>query len=191
MPRPAGSAAGARRAALLAAAVTVCYLALVGWQGVHLLTAGPLAARGLGLGVLLLPVVGLFVVLRELRFGYDTERLARLLPENAGPAADGAPPAGEPAAGEPVAGMPAAGEPEPARRPSGRVDRAAADAVFARRRAELEQDPGDWRRWYRLAVAYGDAGDTRRGRQAMRHAIALERRLARRPAGEGGRPPAS
>jgi Flp pilus assembly protein TadD len=55
--------------------------------------------------------------------------------------------------------------------PSGRVDRAAADARFAERRAEVEAAPDDWRRWYRLALAYDDAGDRRRARAAMRTAI--------------------
>jgi cytochrome c-type biogenesis protein CcmH/NrfG len=65
-----------------------------------------------------------------------------------------------------------AGEELPRTR-GGRVERKAADAAFARRRAEVEQAPEDWRAWYRLAVAYGDAGDVRRGRRAMRHAIRL------------------
>ena len=59
------------------------------------------------------------------------------------------------------------------RRPSGRVDRASADVVFAARRVETEADPGDWRGWYRLGVASDDAGDRSRARSAVRHAIAL------------------
>lgn len=56
---------------------------------------------------------------------------------------------------------------------SGRIDRDSADAVFARRRAETEDAPGDWRCWFRLAVAYHDARDTPRARKAMQRAIAL------------------
>ena len=59
------------------------------------------------------------------------------------------------------------------RTPSGRIDRASADAAFARRQAETEMNPGDWRSWFRLAVAYHDARDTPRARKAMQHAIAL------------------
>ncbi len=55
----------------------------------------------------------------------------------------------------------------------GRIDRASADGVFARRRAEAEEAPGDWRVWFRLAVAYADAGDTPRARKTMQHAIKL------------------
>ena len=44
----------------------------------------------------------------------------------------------------------------------------------AGRRSRLQ--PEGWRAWYRLGVAYGDAGDVARGRRAVRRAIALERR---------------
>lgn len=45
-----------------------------------------------------------------------------------------------------------------ARRASGRIQRDAADALFAAVRTELEDDADDWRRWYRLARAYDYAG---------------------------------
>lgn len=59
------------------------------------------------------------------------------------------------------------------RRPSGRVDRAAADVLFTQMRDEVEAAPDDWRGWYRLALAYDAAGDRTRAREATRHAIAL------------------
>jgi hypothetical protein len=145
----------ARWVVLLLVVAAAFYLGLIAWRGVALLGDGSLVARGLGLGVLLLPVVGAVVIFREVRFGRETERLARLMEQQPDDAGDDGP--------------------ELARRPSGRIDRAAADAVFAHRRAQVEAAPEDWHRWYRLAAAYGDAGDTRRGRQAMRHAITLER----------------
>jgi hypothetical protein len=40
------------------------------------------------------------------------------------------------------------------RMPSGRIERDAADALFETVRVELENDPENWRRWYRLARAY-------------------------------------
>lgn len=45
------------------------------------------------------------------------------------------------------------------------------DAVAAR----AEAAPEDWRSWYALALAYDAGRDPRRGRAAMRRAIALER----------------
>ncbi len=135
-------------------AAVVFYLGLIGWRGVQLLTQSSWTARGLGVGVLALPVVGVVVILRELAFGRAAERLGRHLPE-------------DDQSSDALSPLP--------RRPSGRIDRTAADEAFDRRRADVEAHPRDWRTWYRLAVAYGDAGDTRRGRVAMRHAIALER----------------
>jgi hypothetical protein len=80
------------------------------------------------------------VIVREVRFGRETQRLGRMMARDPDGIDD---------------------EPELVRRPSGRVDRAAADAVFAHRRAQVEAARDDWRRWYRLAEAYGEAGDTR------------------------------
>lgn len=137
---------GKRLVALLVAALAV-YFALIGYRGVYLLGQDRVALKVLGGAVLVLPLIGIWVVVAEVRFGAATERLARALGEEHDDA-----------------------EPLP-RMPSGRVDRAAADARFAERRAEVEAAPDDWRRWYRLALAYDDAGDRRRARAAMRTAI--------------------
>jgi hypothetical protein len=141
----------ARRVAYLLTVVLAGYLALVGWRGWQLLTDGRVPFVLLGIGVLLLPVVGAWLVWQELRFGHATGRLARELAAEDGVVEDD----------------------ELPRTRGGRVDRRLADAVFETRRAAVERSPQDWRAWYRLAAAYGDAGDTRRGRRAMRHAITL------------------
>ena len=49
------------------------------------------------------------------------------------------------------------------------------DEIFEVRRREVEAAPQDWRAWWRLASAYGEARDPRRGRRAMRKAVDLER----------------
>jgi len=131
-------------------AVLVVYLALVGYRGVLLLTSGDALQVVLGVGVLLLPVVGVYVVWREVAFGFATQRLAREL---------------DSAGRWPHEQLPTM--------PSGRPERAAADALFEVRRAEVEAAPEDWRAWFRLALAYDDARDRRRAREAMRRAIAL------------------
>ncbi|MGA8332579.1 MAG: hypothetical protein WB777_25345, partial [Mycobacterium sp.] len=56
----------------------------------------------------------------------------------------------------------------------GRIERDAADALFETVRAELDSDPGDWRRWYRVARAYDYAGDRARARDAMKQAVKLQ-----------------
>ena len=66
------------------------------------------------------------------------------------------------------------------RMPSGRIQRDAADALFETVREELENDPDNWRRWYRLARAYDYAGDRSRARDAMKKALEMERELQER-----------
>jgi cytochrome c-type biogenesis protein CcmH/NrfG len=126
------------------------YAVTIGYKGVALIHTGSLVGVLLGLALLVVPVLGVLLVLREVQFGRDTARLARSL---------------EDTGGLPVDDLP--------RRPSGRVDRAAADAMFERMRVETEANPEDWRAWYRLALAYDAAGDRTRARAAARHAIAL------------------
>jgi cytochrome c-type biogenesis protein CcmH/NrfG len=131
-------------------AVLAFYAALIGYKGVALLGSGTLVAQLLGLAVLVVPLLGLVLVWREIDFGRRTAVLARRLD------AEG---------GLPVDDLP--------RRPSGRVDRAAADGLFAQMRRETEASPEDWRSWFRLALAYDAAGDRTRARAAARHAIEL------------------
>jgi hypothetical protein len=126
------------------------YLGLIVSTGILLVRQHGLVLPLYGAAVIVLPIVGLWLVWQEIRFGAATARLARQLPEDEIDAE--------------IQALP--------RRPSGRLDRAAADAVFARRRAQVEADPVEWRHWYRLAVAYDAAGDRRRARAAMRTAIA-------------------
>ena len=137
-----------RRAAAGLVLALLAYAALLGSRGVYLLGQHPLTLRLLGGAVLLLPLVALVAAAGEVRFGLAAQRLGARL-------------GGEP---DPPGPLPL--------RPSGRPERAAADAVFTRRRDEVRADPADWRRWYRLALAYDDAGDRRRARAAMRTAIA-------------------
>ena len=87
------------------------------------------------------------MVAAEIRFGLATERLARRLP----PDDDRRRCRAHAARPDPNASLP--------------MPRSTAG------RAEVEADPDDWRRWYRLALAYDDAGDRRRARAAMRTAI--------------------
>ena len=137
--------------AFLCVALAV-YFVILGRTAIALLRDGTPAAVALGIGVLILPVVGVWVTVATLRAGLAHQRLARLADE-AGMDLD-------------VSALP--------RRPSGRIDRDAADGLFQTVRAEVEADPQDWRRWYRLARAYDHAGDRGRAREAMRRAVDLE-----------------
>ena len=135
-------------------AALVGYFVLLGRQGVLLVASGKPVAAGLGIAVLLLPIVGLWAMIATLRAGFTHQRLARVVKEQ-GMELD-------------VGALP--------RRPSGRIERAAADALFQSVKAELEAQPDDWRRWYRLARAYDYAGDRGRARETMKKAVELEAR---------------
>jgi cytochrome c-type biogenesis protein CcmH/NrfG len=139
--------------ALMCLALLV-YLVLLGRSAVLLIGSGRAAAIGLGAALLVLPVLGLWAMIATLRAGFAHQKLARLIAED-GMELD-------------VTALP--------RRPSGRIDRAAADALFDTVRDELESDPDNWRRWYRLARAYDYAGDRGRAREAMKKAVELQGR---------------
>jgi hypothetical protein len=130
----------------------IFYFAMLTRTAVALIRSGTPAAAALGIGVLILPVVGAWVLFATLRAGLLHQRLARLAAED-GMDLD-------------VTDLP--------RLPSGRIQRDAADALFQTTRAELDADPDNWVRWYRLARAYDYAGDRGRARETMRTAVAMQ-----------------
>ncbi|WP_326720322.1 MULTISPECIES: hypothetical protein [unclassified Streptomyces] len=134
----------------ITAAVLVAYFVLVGWRGVLLIQAGTLLTVTFGVAVLILPVIGVWFLWKNTEFVRKANRLAAELDAEGGLPVD-----------------------ELKRTPGGRIDRDSADEVFAKRKAETEDAPDDWRSWFRLAVAYHDARDTPRARKAMQRAIAL------------------
>ncbi|MBY4038395.1 hypothetical protein HQO38_06540 [Rhodococcus fascians] len=129
------------------------YFFLLGQRGVTLIQNGGVASIALGIGVILLPIVGLWIVWATLKAGLDHQRLASRIREE-GLELD-------------VDDLP--------RRPSGRIERDAADELFQQVKAEWEKDPDNWRNSYRLARAYDYAGDRGRARETMKRAVALER----------------
>ncbi|GAA2372079.1 tetratricopeptide repeat protein [Streptomyces cuspidosporus] len=132
------------------AAVLVVYFVLVGSRGLMLIEQGTPVTVAFGVAVLVLPLIGFWFLWKTTVFARSADRLARELEAEGGLPVD-----------------------ELVRTPGGRIDRDSADAVFAKRRAETEESPDDWRSWFRLAVAYHDARDTARARKAMQRAIAL------------------
>ncbi|MFI9117794.1 hypothetical protein [Streptomyces bikiniensis] len=132
------------------ATVLVLVFGVVAMEGVLLLLTGEPAAMGMGAVAFLLPLVGGWFLWKNTRFARRANRLAAELEAEGGLPVD-----------------------ELKRTAGGRIDRDSADEVFARRKAETEDSPEDWRCWFRLAVAYHDARDTPRARKAMQRAIAL------------------
>lgn len=134
------------------AALLLVYFVLAGGRGVALIRHGTPVTIAFGIAVLVLPLIGLWFLWHSTLFAQRASKLARELEAEGGLPVD-----------------------ELERTPSGRIDRASADAVFARRQVETEASPQDWRSWFRLAVAYHDAHDTPRARTAMQRAITLHR----------------
>ncbi|MGW0565519.1 hypothetical protein ACWDZ4_34240 [Streptomyces sp. NPDC003016] len=132
------------------AAVLVVYFVLAGSRGYFLVREGTALTVTFGIAVLILPAIGLWFLWHTTRFARKADVLSAKLEAEGGLPVD-----------------------ELVRTPGGRIDRDSADEVFARRRAETEDAPDDWRSWFRLAIAYHDARDTPRARKAMQKAIAL------------------
>jgi len=141
-----------RARAILVVGATALVAAYLVVRAVDLLRTGTVRGALLAVGVLLLVLVGALLVTGEVRLAAASQRLGKRLYDEGFVEED-----------------------LPLTR-SGRVERDAADALFARRRAEVEASPEDWRAWFRLASAYDMARDPQRGRRAMRKAVALERR---------------
>ncbi|WP_327152221.1 hypothetical protein [Nocardia sp. NBC_01329] len=129
------------------------YFLWLGRIAVELIISGGGAAIALGIGVLILPLLGVWMVGSTIRSALDHQRLARRIRDE-GLELD-------------ISELP--------RRPSGRIERAAADDLFLSIKKEWEADPDNWRISYRLARAYDHAGDRSRARDTMRRAVELEK----------------
>lgn len=139
--------------ALAVTALLALYVWQIAGRGLAMLRSSEPLLLGIGVGVLVIPLLVIGLIAREYRLASTVQRMADTL------AADGE---------LPVDDLP--------RSPGGRIDRAAADAAFEPRRAAVEEQPDDWRAWYNLAFAYDAAGDRRRARAALRTAAGLYRR---------------
>lgn len=131
----------------LALAFYIFLVARVAWV---MLTEGDAVTFVMGVALVIFPVIAVWGIWREIRFGRDAERLGSRLE------AEGALP-----------------EEEVGVYTSGRVRRDDADALFPKYRAAVEAAPEDWRAWYRLGLVYDGAGDRKRARSAIRQAIRL------------------
>jgi tetratricopeptide (TPR) repeat protein len=130
----------------------IVYLVLLGRVAMAFITTGEPAAIGLGLALMLLPLIGIWAMISALRAVLTHQRLARIARDQ---------------------GMELDVESLP-RMASGRIQRDAAYTLFVTVREELENDPDNWLRWYRLARAYDYAGDRSRARETMKKAVEME-----------------
>jgi len=128
------------------------YLVFAVYYASVLFGTGSLVAILMGVALIVLALIGGWFIGVEVVFGARADRLGRRL--------------------EAEGGMPDEVLPT---RASGRVERDAAAELFPGYKQAVEADPGDWRAWFRLALVYDAAGDSRRARWATREAIRLSR----------------
>ncbi|MBT1680393.1 tetratricopeptide repeat protein [Curtobacterium aurantiacum] len=135
--------------AALMAVLLALYIGLVGQRAVAFIATGVPIGIAIGVALFVVAAIGALLLVLEFRFGIRITRLGARLEAEGGTPDDVVPV-----------------------RPSGRPIRDAADELFPQYRDAVEQDPTDWRAWYRLGVVYDAAGDRKRARAAMRTALA-------------------
>lgn len=133
----------------------VLYLVVAGQKAVLFIGTGQPIAVAMGIALLVLPLIGVWALVREFLFGLGADRLGRQLDEEGG--------------------MP---EAETELTPSGRIAKNDADPLIDRYTAEADAAPSEWRGRYRLGVVQEAAGRRRDARASIRDAIRLEK-LAR------------
>jgi len=111
---------------------------------------GSLIARVLAISITFIPLLGVALIIREIRFGITMQAMGRQL------GIEGR---------LPIDDLP--------RTASGRAEPAAANLRFT----EVSQlsESQDWRDWFHIAIAYEDARDRKRARASMRMAEKLFR----------------
>lgn len=118
------------------------YAGLALWRGWFLLTSGSLAQTIFGLAIIAIPLLGMWMIWREVDFGFAMQRMGRDMAEH------GALPAWQ-----------------------GRLQREDVQAQLQAAEQAVEADPDDWRAWYRLGVAQDQARRRKPARAAMREAL--------------------
>jgi hypothetical protein len=125
------------------------YLWLIGERAALLLEDPSPVAKLMGFLMLGFPILAVWALFAELRFGLQAQGLAMKAAELG------------------------VAELDIERMPSGRAERSSAKLEFERISALVEQDETNWALWFRLGEAYDACGDRKRARQAIRRAISL------------------
>lgn len=131
-------------------ALTLIYVVLLGQRGVLLLTQPQPVAKVMGVFILVLPLIAIWGIFAELRFGIRVEKLASQV-ETSGQWPNL----------------------ELEYRPSGRPTKQSAQTAFAKVQDQTAAAPDSWLNWFALSLAYDACGDRRRARAAMRKALQL------------------
>jgi hypothetical protein len=141
-------ASGAKVGAIATAGLVLIYVAILGQHGLLLVSSGDALQVVFGSLILVFPVIAIFSIYREFKFGIAVEKLAKTL---------------EATNEWPMFNFEL--------RPSGRPTKESARLEFERVRKLTEADPENWKSWFALGLTYDAAGDRSRARAAMREAI--------------------
>lgn len=140
--------------ALIAAAL-ILYFVLMGQKAVFFIASGQPVGVAMGIALIVLPLIGVWALMREIQFGVQAERLGTKLDSEGG--------------------MPVA---ESELTPSGRIGKSDAEPIVQRYAAEAEAAADDWRARYRLGVVQDAAGRRKDARASIRAAIQLAKQKA-------------
>ncbi|MCS3842301.1 hypothetical protein [Microbacterium sp. AK031] len=137
--------------ALIGAAL-ILYFVLMGQKAILFIASGDPVGIAMGIALIVLPLIGVWALVREIQFGVQAERLGTKLD------AEG--------------GMPQA---ETELTPSGRIAKSDAEPLIQRFSSEADAAADDWRARYRLGVVQDAAGRRKDARSSIRTAIRLAR----------------
>ena len=133
----------AKRIAFVLAGVLGVYLVFAGMRGLDLLSSASTPVKLLGVCVIILPILGGFLIYREIRFGYSTSELGKHINAELLPTADIKP--RSPEAQEYL------------------------DAAITQAKA----DESNWQNWYCVGIGYDLTGQRKLARECMQHSVAL------------------
>lgn len=144
-----GRASG-KAAALFMSLLLALYLFASVVLAIGFIQSGQTIGVVMGVALMALPLLGLWALIRELRFGWSSEKLIDKLEQE-----------------HQLLELPASATGPEARR--------YADEAFPALQSAVMDEPESWRAWLRLSLGYDAAGDRKRARAAARRAIELAR----------------
>jgi len=136
----------------LVGAALILYFVLMGQKAILFIASGEAVGVAMGIALIVLPLIGVWALVREIQFGMQAEKLGTKLDSEGG--------------------MPAA---ETELTPSGRLAKDDAEPLIQRYTSEADAAADDWRARYRLGVVQDAAGRRKDARASIRAAIRLSK----------------